>query len=272
MKFSKKQIIKIILIIVLVGLVAMLLWSMRPVQKTISFSNAGVHVEPEISQNTLDTLKNSESMQNINATLKNEKRAFEDFSGLREKFPEGVRLLSLKDSDLPAAAKEVLQKKFDNLNQYGNMSAGKVTNEFQNLDKFRGMLSKNEKLAFQPLDSQYFVPSDLKLTGKYYSGVHDEVEGYNSYYRLFEGADGRKIEVNEMYLNPKNNTVVDVFSESLNKNISGKPMTWQAVPTENGTLYSADFIQDGKMFSVSSMSLSESEMQNVVSNIINNAN
>lgn len=272
MKFNKRQIIKIIFLIVLISSVAMLLWSMRPVQKTISFSNAGVQVEPELNQNTSTVSKNSESMQNISETLKNEKREFEDFSDLRRKFPDGARLLSLKDSDLPAAAKEALQKKFDNLHQYGNLSADKVTNEFQNLDKFRGMLGKNEKLAFQPLDAQYFVPSDLKFTGKYYSGIHDESDGYNSYYRLYEGSDGRKIEVNEMYLNPKNNTVVDVFSESLNKTISEKPMTWQAVPTENGTLYSADFIQDGKMFSVSSMSLSESEMQNVVSNIIKNAN
>ena len=114
-----------------------------------------------------------------------------------------------------------------------------------------------------------FVPTDLKLTGQYYSGTYNEKEGFDAYTRLYEStANGKKIEVSEMYLNPSNNTVLDVFKESRNTELDGVSMTWQTKPNSTGNNYTADFVINQRKYSISTAGYSESESKQIVSNLI----
>lgn len=202
--------------------------------------------------------------------------AFQDMAELRKMYPEGVRYLNIDRADLSPEQKLMLKKDFENLAKYGSFDGNAADqNEFkeEDLEKLRKMLSKQEKLSFSPIDERQFVPKDLKQTGKYYSGTYNEKEGFDSYTRLYEStANGNKVEVSEMYLNPRNNTVLDVFKESRNADLDGVSMTWQTKPNATGNdpanNYTADFVINQKKYSISMAGYSEAESRQIVSNLI----
>ncbi|MGA8883722.1 MAG: hypothetical protein WB445_08970 [Acinetobacter sp.] len=198
--------------------------------------------------------------------------AFLDMAELRKNYPDGLRYLSVDSADLSPEQKSMLKKDFENLAKYGSFD-GNVPdqNEFkeEDLEKLRKMLNTQEKLSFSPMEESRFVPTGLKMTGKYYSGTYNEKEGFDSYTRLYENAsNGNKIEVSEMYLNPNNNTVLDVFKESRNVDLDGVSMTWQTKPNATGNNYTADFVINQKKYSISTAGYSEAESKQIVSKLI----
>lgn len=62
----------------------------------------------------------------------------------------------------------------------------------------------------------------------------------------------KKIELTEMYLNPKNHSMIKVFKESFN-NINGLDLTFQKIPVRNTTVYMVDFVNNQKMYSLSTI-------------------
>lgn len=71
-----------------------------------------------------------------------------------------------------------------------------------------------------------------------------------------------------MYLNPSNNTVLDVFKESRNTELDGVSMTWQTKPNSTGNDYTADFVINQRKYSISTTGYSEAESKQIVSNLI----
>ncbi|MFW2044227.1 hypothetical protein ACG9ZE_21600, partial [Acinetobacter sp. ULE_I053] len=182
------------------------------------------------------------------------------------------RYLNIDSSDLSPEQKAMFKKDFENLAKYGSFDGNTPDqNEFkeEDLTKLRKMINEQQALSFAPMEENRFVPTDLKMTGKYYSGTYNEKQGFDSYTRLYENAsNGNKIEVSEMYLNPSNNTVLDVFKESRNTELDGVSMTWQTKPNSTGNDYTADFVINQRKYSISTTGYSEAESKQIVSNLI----
>lgn len=198
--------------------------------------------------------------------------AFLDLAELRKRYPDGVRYLNIDHADVSAEQKSMLKTDIQNLAKYGSFGGNAPDqNEFKekDLEQLRKMINAKEKLSFSPMQENRFVPTDLKMTGQYYSGTYNEKEGFDAYTRLFENtSNGKKIEVSEMYLNPSNNTILDVFKESRNADLEGVSMTWQTKPNATGNQYTADFVIHSKKYSVSTVGYSEAESKQIVSNLI----
>ncbi|HCA5045213.1 hypothetical protein OHW15_16970 [Acinetobacter baumannii] len=190
-----------------------------------------------------------------------------DLKALREKYPDGVIYTKLSESKLNKAQRDALAKEFDNLNRYGSFSGGKITNEFSNLDKKRAALKEEKPLDFKPTNTDSLVP-DLKLSGKWYSGAINEGK-YNSLYRLYENQDGStKFEITEMYLNPNNSAIVEVFQESLNHNVNNVPMTIETLRTENGKdIYNVHFNYNDRYYSLSTENMTRAQVENILNQI-----
>ncbi|ENX6466716.1 TPA: hypothetical protein ACXI7T_003823, partial [Acinetobacter nosocomialis] len=190
-----------------------------------------------------------------------------DLKALREKYPDGVLYTKLSESKLNKEQKENLAKSFDNLNRYGSFSGGKITNEFSHLDKKRAALKEEKPLDFKPTNMDTLVP-DLSLSGKWYSGAVNEGK-YNSLYRLYESQDGStKFEVTEMYLNPNNSAIVEVFQESLNHNVNNVPMTIETLKTESGKdIYNVHFNYNNRYYSLSTENMNRTQVENILNQI-----
>ena len=273
MKWSKILLI-IVLVLVVLGVIV---FTLKP-EKTSS-SSVKQNNQNEQGYEGGDELKSSGLNGDRNATNKvggmttsTNNEAFLDMSELRKNYPDGVRYLNIDSSDLSLEQKEMFKKDFENLAKYGSFDGNAPDqNEFkeEDLAKLRKMINKQEVLSFSPIEESRFVPNDLKMTGKYYSGTYNEKQGFDSYTRLYENAsNGKKIEVSEMYLNPSNNTVLDVFKESRNTELDGVSMTWLTKPNSTGNNYTADFVINQRKYSISTAGYSESESKQIVSNLI----
>lgn len=186
-----------------------------------------------------------------------------DLKSLRQRYPDGVLYITLAESNLPKNQKEILAKEFDNLNRYGSFSGGKVTHEFAHLDKKRAALKEEKPLDFEPTNTDNILP-DMDLTGKWYSGAINEGK-YNSLYRLYESRDDKKFEITEMYLNPNNSSIVEVYKESLNYNINNIPMTLETLKTDNGNdIYNVHFNYKDRYYSLSTENLSRAQVDNIL--------
>lgn len=159
----------------------------------------------------------------------------------------------------------------EGLRLYGSLSGGKLTHEFEGLKHKRKVDIKNTD--FEPTDlSAYFANTNLTMTGRTYGGAINDGK-YNEIFYLYENGN-QKIEYSEHYLNPKNNTVIEVVKETLNETIKGVPLTFETVTEngkdteKNGTYYNAQFGVNGRYFSVSSHNIGKAEMINLVSEII----
>lgn len=274
MKWSKIILILIFIIVILGTIV----FALKPKIATSSTENKinqknenGYGEKLEKSSILSEDNKSINSAESMTTSIKDD--SFSDMVELRKMYPEGVRYLNINEADLSTEQKAMLKKDFANLAKYGSFDGNAPDqNEFkeEDLKKLRKMLNKQEKLSFLPVEENSFVPMDLKMTGKYYSGTFNEKEGFDSYTRLYESdSNGNKIEFSEMYLNPSNNTVLDVFKESRNTDLEGVSMTWQTKPNASGNNYTADFVINQKKFSISSVGYSEAEAKQIVSNLIN---
>lgn len=270
MKWSKF----VLVIVFSLAILGVIVFAMKPEIISSSADNQTNHNE-ESSEREVKTmdLDDEDGVSNKieSMTTSTNVEAFLDMAELRKMYPDGVRYLDLSKADLSTEQRSMLKKDFDNLAKYGSFDGNAPDqNEFkeEDLTKLRKMLNKQEKLSFSPLEENRFVPNDLKMTGKYYSGTYNEKEGFDSYTRLYENASNKKVEVSEMYLNPSNNTVLDVFKESRNADLEGVSMTWQTKPNSTGDNYTADFVVNQKKYSISSVGYSEAETKQIVSNLI----
>lgn len=190
-----------------------------------------------------------------------------DLKTLRERYPDGVLYTTLSESNLPKSQKEALAKEFNNLNRYGSFSGGKLTHEFTNLDKKRAALKEEKALDFEPTNTDHLFP-EMELTGKWYSGAINDGK-YNALYRLYEGQDGKKFEITEMYLNPENSSIVEVYKESLNYNVKNIPMTLETLKTENGhDIYNVHFNYKDRYYSLSTENLSRTQVEHLLNSLI----
>jgi len=270
MKWSKLLLVIAIVLFALAAIVIFLRLEKPslPIEKQNDQNNNQSYentLEPKLS--SLD--KGDESAKVIGTSSNDD---FLSMAKLRKLYPDGVRYLNIDSANLSTEQKAMLKKDLENLAKYGSFDGNAPDqNEFKDkdLDLLRKMVNENKKLSFSPIEENRFIPTDLRMTGKYYSGTYNETEGFDSYSRLYEStSNGKKIEVSEMYLNPNNNTVLDVFKESRNADIDGISMTWQTKPSPTGNNYTADFVIDKKKYSISTAAYSEIEAKQIVSNLI----
>lgn len=190
-----------------------------------------------------------------------------------------VNYIKIDESGLPPFEIENLKKDYDNLNRYGSYSGGVITNEFTKSDDFAKALERNggienilNKLNFIPTDVGGLLGNNFKLVGADYAGAINKGK-FNSIFRYYESNDKRKLEVNEMYLNPENNYSIDIYQESINFYLSGIPATIQSLKNnENQEIYNLDFTVKNRVFSVSSEGIGYSDFLKINSEIINNIN
>lgn len=271
MKWSKF----ILVVVFSLAILGVIVFTMKPEIISSSADNQTNHNEEGYERGVKTTGLDDEGevpnkVESMTTSANDE--AFLDMAELRKKYPDGVRYLDLNKADLSTEQRSMLKKDFENLAKFGSFDGNAPDqNEFKEDDliKLRKMLNEKEKLSFSPLEENRFVPNDLKMTGKYYSGTYNEKEGYDSYTRLYENTSNKnKVEVSEMYLNPSNNTVLDVFKESRNADLEGVSMTWQKKPNATGDNYTADFVINQKKYSISSVGYSELETKQIISNLI----
>ena len=274
MKKWSKILLVIVLVLVVLGVIVFTLKPEKTSSSSVKQNNQneqGYEGGGELKSSGLNgDNKATNKVEGMTTSTNDE--AFLDMSELRKKYPDGVRYLNIDSSDLSPEQKAMFKKDFENLAKYGSFD-GKTPdqNEFkdEDLTKLRKMINEQQALSFAPMEENRFVPTDLKMTGKYYSGTYNEKQGFDSYTRLYENAsNGNKIEVSEMYLNPSNNTVLDVFKESRNTELDGVSMTWQTKPNSTGNDYTADFVINQRKYSISTTGYSEAESKQIVSNLI----
>ena len=141
-------------------------------------------------------------------------------------------------------------------------------NEFKGIKKYRKNIDKDYPLSFVPTEND-FLENNFQLTGKYASGAFSQESGFNSYTRLFENSETKqKVELTEMYLNPTNHTMIEVFKESFNKKINGLDLTFQEIPVGNTTVYTVDFANNQKMYSLSTIRVEKREVESLVFSLI----
>lgn len=269
---------KILLIVLVVGIITLgitFFIRSQAVTETKRLGNGDDtnHREKTASEQSIqNTFSSSEIFhKNIDSSAKDQNDdplIFDsDLKVLREKYPDGVLYTKLSESKLSKLQRDALAKDFDNLNRYGSFSGGKITNEFSNLDKKRAALKEEKPLDFKPINTDILVP-DLKLSGKWYSGAINEGK-YNSLYRLYENHDGStKFEITEMYLNPNNSAIVEVFQESLNHNVNNVPMTVETLRNENGQdIYNVHFNYNNRYYSLSTENINRTQLENIINQI-----
>jgi hypothetical protein len=196
----------------------------------------------------------------------------QDLKNERAKYPDGVKLVSLYTANLSNEQRLRLKEDFENLNKYGNFNKNKLGNEFKGIKKYRKNINKNYPLSFTPIENE-FLENNFNLTGKYASGVFSQDSGFDSYTRLFENKNTKQIvELTEMYLNPKNNTMIEVFKESFNHNINGVNLTFQEIPVGNTKVYTVDFVSNQKMYSLSTIKVDKKDVENLIFSLIEESN
>ena len=141
-----------------------------------------------------------------------------------------------------------------------------MTHEFAQTTYFRWALLKNRglnnvlaKLNFMPIDISALLGEDFKLIGADYSGAFNKGK-FNSIFRSYKSRSGKKVEINEMYLNPENNVRLTIYSESINFNLLGHPATFQQLTSaDDKNIFDLDFNVNKRAFSISSEGLSYDE-------------
>jgi hypothetical protein len=177
-----------------------------------------------------------------------------------------IKYMKVAESGLPEFEIDSLKRDFDNLNKYGSYSRGKITHEFTKAGDLKVALKKNnglknilKKLSFTPTDIEASLGNDFKLVGADYSGALNKGK-FNSIFRYYENNDGKRFEINEMYLTPENNYSLHIYIESLNFYLAGHLATLQNLKSvENKEIYNLDFNVNKRVFSISSEGLNYSE-------------
>lgn len=266
-----KKIIYSIIAIVIFGLVLFLINSKNeiepaPFNDKNSLKNSKNTNNLGVGQNTI-----SKSQVNINEEQIS-KAPYEDIDlgTIRERNPHGVVYTTLQNSKIDSKQKDYLKKQFQNLDQLGSFSGGVITHEFSNLDKKREGLKDNKELDFTPSDLQNALPdSNLKLTGKWYSGAINDGK-YTSLYQLYEDPNNqsKKFEITEMFLDPKNNYVMDIYKESLNYNVNNIPMTIETLKNQQGQeVYNVHFVKEDRYYSLSTQDYSRQQIDAIVNQL-----
>lgn len=198
--------------------------------------------------------------------------AFKDHKDELAKYSNGIKIMSLNESDLSNTNRELLKQKFDNLHKYGNFNKNKIGNEFKNIKKYKNNIDKDYPLSFVATENE-FLENNFDLTGKYASGAYSRGTGFNSYTRLFENkATLQKIELTEMYLNPKTYSLIEVYKESFNRNINGLDLTFQEIPVGDTKVFTVDFATNQKKYSLSTIRLEKKDVENLVFSLIQESN
>lgn len=268
---------KILLIILAVGIITLaiaIFIKSQAVTETKKLGNSnntnqiGTESSSKYSSTNIASASEPFIQDDVSLSKNNEISIFdEDLKALREKYPDGVIYKKLSESKLTKEQKADLAKDFDNLNRYGSFSGGKITNEFSHLDKKRAALKDEKPLDFKPTNTDILVP-DLNLSGKWYSGSINEGK-YNSLYRLYENQDSStKFEITEMYLNPNNSSIVEVFQESLNHNVNNVPMTIETLQSESGKdIYNVHFNYKDRYYSLSTENMNRTQVENILNQL-----
>lgn len=211
------------------------------------------------------------SVNNI-GFLSSSSSVFKDHKDEVAKYSNGIKIISLNEADLSNTNRELLKQKFNNLHKYGNFNENKISNEFKNIGKYKKNINKNYPLSFVPTENE-FLENNFNLTGKYASGAYSRGVGFNSYTRLFENKDTRqKIELTEMYLNPKTYSLIEIYKESFNKNINGLDLTFQEIPVGDTTVFTVDFATNQKKYSLSTIRVEKKDVENLVFSLIQESN
>lgn len=187
----------------------------------------------------------------------------------------GAEYISIDNSSLPIDEINSLKRNFDNLKQFGSFSGGKMTHEFAQTTYFRWALLKNgglnhilAKLNFTPIDIGTLLGEDFKLIGADYSGAFNKGK-FNSIFQSYESRSGKKVEINEMYLNPENNVRLTIYSESINFDLLSHPATFQQLTSaDDKDIFDLDFNINKRAFSISSEGLSYDEFWQLAVKIV----
>lgn len=180
-----------------------------------------------------------------------------------------VEYVNLADSGLPPDEIDKLRQDFKHLKDTGSYSGGKITHEFVNTERFKIALQRHggyknieRQLNFVPTDVSNTLGNEFKLIGADYSGAYNQGK-YNSVFRSYENGLGKRLEINEMYLNEENNVRITVYNEAINFNLLGYPATLQKIKghKDNGSkeIYDLDFIIGNRSVSMSAEGFSYPE-------------
>lgn len=189
-----------------------------------------------------------------------------------------VKYMSITESGLPQSEINNSKRDFDNLNKYGSYSGGAITHEFTKVDDFKVALQKNgslqnilTKLSFVPTEIGVLLGSDFELIGADYSGTLNEGK-FNSIFMYYEDNNKKKFEVNELYLIPDNNYSLNVYTESINFYLAGRPATLQNLKSsDNKEIFNIDFNVNRRVFSISAEGFNHSEFLRISKKIANSA-
>ncbi len=231
-------------------------------------SNTDLSSSKEINDKNL--VVNNESAEDITQQKVQEKREIinENISKtdkIRNLFPESayMTIVDLRNSPLSDIRKLELTENINNLYKYGSMSGGKITHEFQNLDKYRSFLKKHGyatiigKINFKPADISIANKNGLELTGAYYSGGYTDGKGFDSLYRLYESNNGGKIEISQTKLANDGMKLI-MIKETFNYELNNVPATFEQFNSYN--TYSLRFVHDGYRYAISTQNLDKNEL------------
>lgn len=176
-----------------------------------------------------------------------------------------IHYVGIEKSGLPASEIAKLKQNFANLNSKGSYSGGRITHEFANTTALKMALVKNgglarmiAKLNFVPTDIGKVLGEDFKLVGADYSGALNEGK-FNSIFRSYDSAEGKRLEINELYLTPDNDYSLEVYKESINFNLQGHLATLQQLKNADKDVYNLDFHVNKRAFSISAEGFSYAE-------------
>lgn len=234
------------------------------VQKVINVSDSNSLIR-------FDEMQNQSSNKNPQKIpLKN----IEEHVAVNQKTP--IHIISINEADLPFEEKQILIEKFQNLHKHGSLSAGKITHEFkytnsyrQELDKVGGYAEIEKQLSFKPTPLDPYIASSLKMIGAMSSGTYTENKGFNSVLRSYESVDSKKLEINEMYLNPENNISIEIYKESINYYIKNYPATIERLKdVEGNSIINLSWNTKDRNYMLSAQNISELELNVLADNII----
>ena len=277
---------KVIIAIIIIFLVFAILWIFHGgtdqseviIEKNVQKNKAPSlqePIKPRVASN-IPPIAISERKMKVSGGLQESSTVSEDYSNYVYDEDNPVEIIGAEEANLPLEEKSNLIKKFNNLNKYGSLSGGNITHEFKysdeykkELDKVGGYSNVEQQLAFKPIPLNNYIDSSLVMVGAMSSGTYTENNGFNSVLRSYDNGKGKKIEVNEMYLNPKNNMSIEVYRESINHYVAGKhPATIERLKDDKGnSIINLSWNSNNRNYMLTGSNINETDLDTLAKNI-----
>ncbi|WP_445115596.1 hypothetical protein [Acinetobacter sp. WZC-1] len=276
MKLAKKHILYLCFFIV----VAVTLLFFIKKEETTTNGNGLLHKEISKEEPAIENGNQEDVPLNVTKdTRDNQGRmdrssfvALVNFSEIMKKGAENNGVVYTSLNNLDPVSRKGAEGEIKNLYEKGSLSGGLRVSEFSELEKARENLQKEgiKKISsqldnFAGTNDQILNDYGLKLTGAQNFGRYDSENGWNSIYKLYEGAN-QKVEIEQSYLKAGESShqfIAESLNIALNQNT---PARYEKLSSD--LIEKLTFVNDSNYYQINGQNLKPDQIQEIANKII----